>query len=91
MDTTKFKDGQIIKSGDIWAAYKGPSPKAQDQLVVYFSVNMSLDVLNIGEHEMPKGLGWEETSLMQRDKHLYPFLDKKGYIWSLKKLIKFHG
>ena len=44
-NTTELKDGEIIKSGDIWAAYKGQSPKDPEQMLLMRdeSFNPALD------------------------------------------------
>ena len=92
MDTTKLRDGEIIKCGDIWAAYKGQSPNDSEMMQVYFSMNTALGTIRPNEHDLPKGLGWEQSCLRDRDIHFRPALDKHGYVWTVtKKLIKFHG
>ena len=92
-NTTELKDGEIIKSGDIWAAYKGQSPKDPEQMLVHFSINIATGTLRKEEHEVPKCLGWGRTSLLMRCESFLPALDRHGYVWNnvMRKLIAFHG
>ena len=92
-NTTELKDGEIIKSGDIWAAYKRQSPKDPEQMLVHFSINIATGTLRKEEHEVPKCLGWGRTSLAMRCEIFHLALEICGYLWNdiMKKLIMFHG